>query len=186
MRVFSSNSASYSVSSDSDDTTGGVFGQRFAAAGSKLGSEFQVNSYTTGDQHRVAVAEGSSGNFAVVWASYGQDGSRSRWSHSARRIAHSMIAAATTMPSPSTNTGSVVLRRIVPQDSTVFSTSALENIRYGKPDASDDEVKAAARAAFAHEFITALPEGYDTYLGERGVRLSGGQRQRISNWRHSG
>jgi len=69
---------------------------------------------------------------------------------------------------------------IVPQDSTVFSTSALENIRYGKPDASDDEVKAAARAAFAHEFITALPEGYGTYLGERGVRLSGGQRQRIS------
>jgi ATP-binding cassette subfamily B protein len=69
---------------------------------------------------------------------------------------------------------------IVPQDSTVFSTSALENIRYGRPDATDDEVKAAAKAAFAHEFITALPEGYDTYLGERGVRLSGGQRQRIS------
>ncbi|MBL8305708.1 MAG: ATP-binding cassette domain-containing protein [Rubrivivax sp.] len=69
---------------------------------------------------------------------------------------------------------------IVPQDSTVFSTSALENIRYGRPDASDEEVMAAARAAFAHEFITALPEGYATYLGERGVRLSGGQRQRIS------
>ena len=69
---------------------------------------------------------------------------------------------------------------IVPQDSTVFSTSALENIRYGRPGASDDEVKAAAQAAFAHEFIIALPEGYDTYLGERGVRLSGGQRQRIS------
>ena len=69
---------------------------------------------------------------------------------------------------------------IVPQESTVFSTSALENIRYGRPDASDDEVKAAARAAFAHDFITALPQGYDTYLGERGVRLSGGQRQRIS------
>jgi ATP-binding cassette subfamily B protein len=69
---------------------------------------------------------------------------------------------------------------IVPQDSTVFSTSAMENIRYGRPDASDDEVKAAARAAFADEFIMALPEGYDTYLGERGVRLSGGQRQRIS------
>ena len=69
---------------------------------------------------------------------------------------------------------------IVPQDSTVFSTSALENIRYGRPDATDDEVKAAAKAAFADEFITALPEGYDTYLGERGVRLSGGQRQRIS------
>jgi ATP-binding cassette, subfamily B, bacterial len=69
---------------------------------------------------------------------------------------------------------------IVPQDSTVFSTSARENIRYGRPDASDAEVEAAARAAYAHDFIAALPEGYDTYLGERGVRLSGGQRQRIS------
>jgi len=69
---------------------------------------------------------------------------------------------------------------IVPQDSTVFSTSALENIRYGRPGASDEEVIQAARAAYAHEFITALPEGYATYLGERGVRLSGGQRQRIS------
>ena len=69
---------------------------------------------------------------------------------------------------------------IVPQDSTVFSTSALENIRYGRPEASDAEVHAAAQAAFAHEFISALPEGYATYLGERGVRLSGGQRQRIS------
>ena len=69
---------------------------------------------------------------------------------------------------------------IVPQDSTIFSSSALENIRYGKPDAPDAEVIAAARAAFAHDFITALPEGYHTFLGERGVRLSGGQRQRIS------
>jgi ATP-binding cassette subfamily B protein len=69
---------------------------------------------------------------------------------------------------------------IVPQDSTVFSTSALENIRYGRPDATDAEVMAAAKAAYAHDFITALPEGYATYLGERGVRLSGGQRQRIS------
>jgi ATP-binding cassette subfamily B protein len=69
---------------------------------------------------------------------------------------------------------------IVPQDSTIFSTSALENIRYGRPEASDDEVRAAARAAFAHDFIEALPEGYASYLGERGVRLSGGQRQRIS------
>ncbi|MDO8720317.1 MAG: ABC transporter transmembrane domain-containing protein [Polaromonas sp.] len=69
---------------------------------------------------------------------------------------------------------------IVPQDAVIFSTSALENIRYGQPGASDDEVKAAAQAAFAHEFITALPEGYDTFLGERGVRLSGGQRQRIA------
>jgi ATP-binding cassette subfamily B protein len=69
---------------------------------------------------------------------------------------------------------------IVPQDSSIFSTSALENIRYGRPDAGDAEVIAAAKAAFAHEFISALPEGYNTYLGERGVRLSGGQRQRIS------
>jgi ATP-binding cassette, subfamily B, bacterial len=69
---------------------------------------------------------------------------------------------------------------IVPQDAVIFSSTALENIRYGKPDASDAEVKAAAHAAFAHEFISALPEGYDTFLGERGVRLSGGQRQRIA------
>jgi ATP-binding cassette, subfamily B, bacterial len=69
---------------------------------------------------------------------------------------------------------------IVPQDAVIFSTSALENIRYGKPDATDEEVHAVARAAFAHEFIEKLPEGYKTYLGERGVRLSGGQRQRIS------
>ena len=69
---------------------------------------------------------------------------------------------------------------IVPQDAVIFSTSALENIRYGKPEATDDAVKAAAKAAFAHEFILLLPEGYDTFLGERGVRLSGGQRQRIA------
>ncbi|MDB5889291.1 MAG: ATP-binding cassette protein [Polaromonas sp.] len=69
---------------------------------------------------------------------------------------------------------------IVPQDAVIFSTSALENIRYGKPGATDDEAKAAAKAAYADEFISSLPEGYDTFLGERGVRLSGGQRQRIS------
>ena len=69
---------------------------------------------------------------------------------------------------------------IVPQDAVIFSSSALENIRYGRPDASDDEVRAAAHAAFAHKFIMALPDDYDTFLGERGVRLSGGQRQRIS------
>jgi ATP-binding cassette subfamily B protein len=61
-----------------------------------------------------------------------------------------------------------------------FSASALENIRYGRPQASDEEVTAAAKAAFAHDFISALPEGYGTFLGERGVRLSGGQRQRIA------
>ena len=69
---------------------------------------------------------------------------------------------------------------IVPQDSVVFSANAMENIRYGRPQASDGEVMDAARAAFAHDFISALPEGYQTFLGERGVRLSGGQRQRIS------
>ena len=69
---------------------------------------------------------------------------------------------------------------IVPQEPVIFSTSALENIRYGKPQASDEEVRAAAVAAFADEFIVHLPEGYDTFLGERGVRLSGGQRQRIA------
>ena len=69
---------------------------------------------------------------------------------------------------------------IVPQDSVIFSADAMENIRYGRPQASDAEVLAAAKAAFAHDFISALPEGYKTFLGERGVRLSGGQRQRIS------
>ena len=69
---------------------------------------------------------------------------------------------------------------IVPQDAVIFSASALENIRYGRPGATDAEVHAAAASAFAHEFILALPEGYDTFLGERGVRLSGGQRQRLA------
>lgn len=69
---------------------------------------------------------------------------------------------------------------IVPQDAVIFSSSAMENIRYGSPQASNDQVIAAAQAAFAHEFITQLPEGYDTFLGERGLRLSGGQRQRIA------
>ena len=69
---------------------------------------------------------------------------------------------------------------IVPQDSVIFSADAMENIRYGRPSASDAEVVAAATAAYAHDFISELPEGYKTFLGERGVRLSGGQRQRIS------
>jgi ATP-binding cassette, subfamily B, bacterial len=69
---------------------------------------------------------------------------------------------------------------IVPQDSVVFSANAMENIRYGAPQASDAMVIEAAKAAHAHDFISALPEGYHTFLGERGVRLSGGQRQRIS------
>ena len=69
---------------------------------------------------------------------------------------------------------------LVSQDPVIFSTSAAENIRYGRPAASDAEVEAAARAAAAHEFITALPEGYASRLGPRGVLLSGGQRQRIA------
>ena len=69
---------------------------------------------------------------------------------------------------------------VVPQESTIFSADALDNIRYGRPEASEAEVVAAARAAHAHEFISALPQGYRSFLGERGVRLSGGQRQRIA------
>ncbi|WP_295986970.1 ABC transporter transmembrane domain-containing protein [uncultured Variovorax sp.] len=69
---------------------------------------------------------------------------------------------------------------LVPQDAVIFSASAFENIRYGNPEATAEEVQAAARAAFAHDFLQALPEGYGTFLGERGVRLSGGQRQRIA------
>ncbi|MBO9648585.1 MAG: ATP-binding cassette domain-containing protein [Variovorax sp.] len=69
---------------------------------------------------------------------------------------------------------------LVPQDAVIFSASAFENIRYGRPDATAEEVRAAAKAAFADDFLRALPEGYDTFLGERGVRLSGGQRQRIA------
>ena len=69
---------------------------------------------------------------------------------------------------------------IVPQDTVVFSADAMENIRYGRPEASDEEVIAAARQAAAHEFIEKLPDGYRSFLGERGVRLSGGQRQRIA------
>ncbi len=69
---------------------------------------------------------------------------------------------------------------LVPQDAVIFATSARENIRFGRPGASDAEVEAAARAAAAHDFLTGLPQGYDSELGERGVLLSGGQRQRIA------
>ncbi len=69
---------------------------------------------------------------------------------------------------------------LVPQEPVIFSADAWENIRYGRPDASDEEVLAAAEAAAAREFLEALPEGFATFLGERGVRLSGGQRQRIA------
>ncbi len=69
---------------------------------------------------------------------------------------------------------------LVPQEPVVFSADAWENIRYGRPEASDEEVRQAAEAAGALEFIEQLPEGFDTYLGEKGVRLSGGQRQRLA------
>jgi ATP-binding cassette, subfamily B, bacterial len=69
---------------------------------------------------------------------------------------------------------------MVPQDPVIFAASARENIRFGRPDATDAEVEAAARAAAAHDFLAAQPEGYDTWLGERGVMLSGGQKQRVA------
>ena len=69
---------------------------------------------------------------------------------------------------------------LVPQDPVIFAASAADNIRLGRPDATDAQVQAAARAAHAHDFIAALPQGYDTALGERGVMLSGGQRQRVA------
>ncbi|MCE8522522.1 ATP-binding cassette domain-containing protein [Ruegeria pomeroyi] len=69
---------------------------------------------------------------------------------------------------------------LVPQDPVIFAASARENIRFGRPSASDAEVEDAARAAAAHEFIAALPEGYDSFVGERGIMLSGGQKQRIA------
>jgi ATP-binding cassette subfamily B protein len=75
-----------------------------------------------------------------------------------------------------------VRRRIalVPQDPVIFAASVAENVRYGRPEASDAEVIAACKAAYASEFIERLPEGMNSFLGERGVRLSGGQRQRLS------
>jgi len=69
---------------------------------------------------------------------------------------------------------------LVPQETALFADTVAENIRYGAPDASDEAVRAAAKAAIADGFIEALPQGYDTQLGERGVTLSGGQRQRIA------
>jgi len=69
---------------------------------------------------------------------------------------------------------------MVPQDPVIFATSALENIRFGRPTATDAEVHTAAKAAAAHDFLAALPDGYETFVGERGVMLSGGQKQRIA------
>jgi len=69
---------------------------------------------------------------------------------------------------------------VVPQEATIFSGSVLDNIRYGRPDASEEEARAAARAARVEEFVLRLPDGYNTEVGERGLRLSGGQRQRLA------
>ena len=69
---------------------------------------------------------------------------------------------------------------LVPQDPVIFATTARENLRYGKLDASEQEIEAAARSAEAHDFLDALPQGYDSELGERGARLSGGQQQRLA------
>jgi ATP-binding cassette subfamily B protein len=69
---------------------------------------------------------------------------------------------------------------LVPQEPVIFSANAWDNLRYGRPDASDAEVRAAAAAARATEFLDRLPEGFDTFLGEKGIRLSGGQRQRVA------
>jgi ATP-binding cassette subfamily B protein len=69
---------------------------------------------------------------------------------------------------------------VVPQEPVIFAASVTDNVRYGRPDASDDEVRAACEAAYATEFIDRLPETYASFLGERGVRLSGGQRQRLA------
>jgi ATP-binding cassette subfamily B protein len=69
---------------------------------------------------------------------------------------------------------------LVPQDPVIFAASARENIRFGRPDASDVDVEAAAKAAAAHDFISELEQGYDSFVGERGVMLSGGQKQRIA------
>ena len=68
----------------------------------------------------------------------------------------------------------------MPQDPVIFAASVLDNVRYGRPDASEEEARAAARAARVEEFVLRLPEGYATEVGERGLRLSGGQRQRLA------
>ena len=69
---------------------------------------------------------------------------------------------------------------MVPQDCVIFGDNVMENIRFGRPNVTDTQVIDAAMAASAHGFISQLPDGYETYLGERGVRLSGGQKQRIA------
>ena len=76
-----------------------------------------------------------------------------------------------------------ILRRqigVVFEDAFLFSDTVRSNIAFGRPDATDEQIEAAARAAEAHDFISALPDGYDTIVGEQGLLLSGGQRQRIT------
>ncbi|MCC6323588.1 ATP-binding cassette domain-containing protein, partial [Candidatus Nomurabacteria bacterium] len=68
----------------------------------------------------------------------------------------------------------------VPQESILFHRTIRENIAYGKPDATEEEIIAVAKKAYAHDFISRLPYGYETYVGERGVKLSGGERQRVA------
>jgi ATP-binding cassette subfamily B protein len=85
------------------------------------------------------------------------------------------------MPISEADPGAVRRRlALVPQEPTIFAASVAENIRYGRPEASEVEVVEAARLAFADEFVRALPDGYGTLIGERGVTLSGGQRQRLA------
>ena len=69
---------------------------------------------------------------------------------------------------------------LVPQDPVIFATTVMENIRFGNPEANNEEIFQAARSASAHNFISELPQGYETYVGERGVMLSGGQKQRVA------
>ena len=117
----------------------------------------------------------------------------SRWSARpapARARCSSCCSGSTTSARPLTVDGVDVralalesLRRhiaVVPQEAMIFSGSVLDNVRYGRPEASDDEARAAARAARVEEFVLRLPEDYATEVGERGLRLSGGQRQRLA------
>ena len=69
---------------------------------------------------------------------------------------------------------------MVPQDTVLFNASIMYNLKYAKPDASDQDVRAACMAANIHDRITEFPDGYDTKVGERGLKLSGGERQRVS------
>ena len=68
----------------------------------------------------------------------------------------------------------------MPQDTVLFNTSLIDNVRYGRPDASDDEVKLAIKLAHLKDFIESLPKGYETQVGERGLKLSGGEKQRVA------